>query len=307
MVSEQDRRAIQLKSKMSVGFTDAPRWFSSTTILQDIDQRRSQLANQYGRAKPDEHPTEATSLAKSPHTDLLVKQHEDQLKHFQVYPLDWSSIVLYFVLLQKMLDKNEEVEHNLRQSVKEAEYQRRKKEQEVQRLKDELIRKKRDDAKKIHDAIARAEQEEKSLERHLFKEKSKLDEVRWARGRDVEPIAVILGANATRERLFSYHTPTGVPTWKQSVITNPRTRTWTSLACSNSITILAVTQYDLNATIRLGPACAFLSFQKRGNTRPMLAFFSFINTAVNTIFGDQRTGKASFVQHIELNREGPWL
>lgn len=77
-----------------------------------------------------------------------------------------------------MLDKNEELEHNIRQSVKEAEYQRRKKEQEVQRLKDELIRKKREDAKKIHNAIARAEEEEKLLERHLVKEKTKLDEVR---------------------------------------------------------------------------------------------------------------------------------
>ena len=77
-----------------------------------------------------------------------------------------------------MLDKNEELEHNIRQSVKEAEYQRRKKEQEVQRLKGELIRKKREDAKKIHDAIARAEHEEKLLERHLVKEKTKLDEVR---------------------------------------------------------------------------------------------------------------------------------
>lgn len=76
------------------------------------------------------------------------------------------------------MSKNEEVEHQIRQSVKEAEFQRRKKEQEVQRLKDELIKKKRDDAKKIQDAIDRAEQEEKAILFHINKEKAKLHEVR---------------------------------------------------------------------------------------------------------------------------------
>lgn len=75
------------------------------------------------------------------------------------------------------MTKNEEVEYELRKSVKEAEFQRRKKEQEVQRLKEELIRKKRDDGKKIHNAIARFEQEEKQLERQLTKEKTKLNKV----------------------------------------------------------------------------------------------------------------------------------
>jgi len=77
-----------------------------------------------------------------------------------------------------VINKNEEIEYELRKSVKDAEFQRRKKEQEVQRLKDDLIRKKREDAKKIRDAISRAEQEEKELQRHLIKEKTKLDKVK---------------------------------------------------------------------------------------------------------------------------------
>ena len=40
-----------------------------------------------------------------------------------------------------------------------------------------MVRKKREDAKKIQNAIARSEQEEKTLERNLAKEKAKLDKV----------------------------------------------------------------------------------------------------------------------------------
>lgn len=61
--------------------------------------------------------------------------------------------------------------------MKEAEFQRRKKEQEIQRLKEDLIRKKREDAKKIHEAIARSEQEERNIENTLSKEKTKLSKV----------------------------------------------------------------------------------------------------------------------------------
>lgn len=77
-----------------------------------------------------------------------------------------------------MVSKNEEIEYQLRKSVKEAEFLRRKKEQEVQKLKEDLIRKKREDAKKIHDAIARSTKEEKLLERTINKEKVKLNKVK---------------------------------------------------------------------------------------------------------------------------------
>jgi len=75
------------------------------------------------------------------------------------------------------VSKNEELEHDLRKSVKDAEFDRRKKEQEIQTLETELIRKKHSDSIRIRDEIARAEREEKELEQHLIQEKSKLEQV----------------------------------------------------------------------------------------------------------------------------------
>ena len=69
------------------------------------------------------------------------------------------------------------MEHDLRKTVKEAEFERRKKEQEIQQLQEELIRKKREDAIRIREEIARAEQEEKELEQNLIREKAQLDKV----------------------------------------------------------------------------------------------------------------------------------
>jgi len=74
--------------------------------------------------------------------------------------------------------KNEEIEHDLRKSVKEAEFDRRKKEEEIEKLHEELIRKKRLDSIRIREEITRAEREEKELEQQLMKEKSKLDKVK---------------------------------------------------------------------------------------------------------------------------------
>ena len=59
--------------------------------------------------------------------------------------------------------------------MKEAEFERNKKEQEVQQLKDELIRKKREDAMRIRDEIARAEREENELEQQITKENNDLE------------------------------------------------------------------------------------------------------------------------------------
>jgi hypothetical protein len=40
--------------------------------------------NQYLREKPDEIETHRTAKAKTRHTDLETKQHEDQLRHLEV-------------------------------------------------------------------------------------------------------------------------------------------------------------------------------------------------------------------------------
>ena len=76
------------------------------------------------------------------------------------------------------MNKNKEIEFELRKSVKEAEFQRRKKEQEVQKLRDDLIRKKQEDAVKIQEAIAQVQTQERELERNLVKENTKLNKVK---------------------------------------------------------------------------------------------------------------------------------
>ena len=63
--------------------------------------------------------------------------------------------------------------------MKVSEFERLQQEQEVERLKEELNRKKRLDAMHIREEIVRAEQEEKELEQQLIKEKSKLDKVKF--------------------------------------------------------------------------------------------------------------------------------
>ena len=62
--------------------------------------------------------------------------------------------------------------------MKVSESERRQKEQEVEKLKEELNRKKRLDAIHIREEIARTEREEKELEQQIIKEKSKLDQVK---------------------------------------------------------------------------------------------------------------------------------
>ncbi|CAF4994130.1 unnamed protein product [Rotaria sp. Silwood1] len=145
-IAEQDRRAAELMTKMN-----------------DIENRRTNLMNQYLREKTEkseERETVGANKAKVRHAEFETRQHEDHLRHFQ-----------------KTVSKNEEVEHELRKSVKETEFERRKKEQEVQQLKQELDRKKRLDSIHIREEIAKAEREEKDLEQQLTKEKSKLDKL----------------------------------------------------------------------------------------------------------------------------------
>ncbi len=138
--------------------------------------------NQYLRDKNEKggkYETEGTNKAKHYHTELETKQHEDRVRHLEVKKRFLEIFHMFFFLfLQKVLNKNKEIEFELRKSVKEAEFQRRKKEQDVQRLRDDLVRKKKEDAKKIRAAIIQVEQDEKELERHLIKENGKLNKVK---------------------------------------------------------------------------------------------------------------------------------
>ncbi|CAF5133219.1 unnamed protein product, partial [Rotaria magnacalcarata] len=145
-IAEQDRRAAELMTKMA-----------------DIENRRTNLMTHYLREKTEkseEREIIGATKAKVRYAEHETEQHEDHLRHFQ-----------------KTVVKNEEVEHDLRKSIKEADFERRKKEQEVQRLQEEIIRKKRLDAIRIREEISKAEHDEKELEQQLIKEKSKLDKL----------------------------------------------------------------------------------------------------------------------------------
>ncbi|CAF3383362.1 unnamed protein product [Rotaria socialis] len=145
-IAEQDRRAAELMMKMA-----------------DIENRRTNLMNHYLREKTEkseEREIIGSTKAKVRYAEHETQLHEDHLRHFQ-----------------KTVVKNEEVEHDLRKSVKEADFERRKKEQEVQRLQEEIVRKKRLDAIRIREEISKAEHDEQELEQQFIKEKSKLDKL----------------------------------------------------------------------------------------------------------------------------------
>ncbi|UJR21744.1 hypothetical protein I4U23_024819 [Adineta vaga] len=145
-VAQQDRRAAELMAKIT-----------------DVDHRRTQLMTQYLREKTtreEEREAEGASKAKIHYAEQETQEHEDHLRHFQ-----------------KTAGKNEEIEHDLRESLKQAEYDRRKKEREVQKLQDTLQKKKKSDAVRVRKEIARAQHEENELEEQLVKEKAKLDKL----------------------------------------------------------------------------------------------------------------------------------
>ncbi|CAF1684699.1 unnamed protein product, partial [Adineta ricciae] len=129
---ERDRRANQ-----------------SNNRANDVDARRSHLMDQYMRDKAEKggrYERDSSNKSVISYNDIEAKQHEDRVRH-----------------LTKTLNKNKEIEFELRKSVKEAEFQRRKKEQEVQKLRDDLIRKKQEDAVKIQEAIAQVQTQEREL------------------------------------------------------------------------------------------------------------------------------------------------
>ncbi|CAF0981483.1 unnamed protein product [Didymodactylos carnosus] len=145
-VAEQDRRAIELITK-----------------VENVNNRRNQLMSQYLRdktEKSEEKEVLGSEKAKVSYIDLETKQHEDHLKHFQ-----------------KIMNKNEEQEHDLYKNVKEAEFSRRKKEQDVKKLQGELVKTKRVHAEKIKGEISKAEKTEKEIKQQLVKEKSRLDKL----------------------------------------------------------------------------------------------------------------------------------
>lgn len=91
---------------------------------------------------------------------MQVKDHEDHLKHFQ-----------------KLVSKDDELEQDLYKSVKEAEFNRRKQDNELKKLQDQLVEIKKQNAIQIKEAIAKAFAEEQEYQQKIIREKAKLDKV----------------------------------------------------------------------------------------------------------------------------------
>ena len=91
---------------------------------------------------------------------MQVKDHEDHLKHFQ-----------------KLVSKDDELEQDLYKTVKEAEFNRRKKDNELRKLQEQFIEMKRLNAIQIKEAIAKAFAEEQDFQQKIQREKAKLDKV----------------------------------------------------------------------------------------------------------------------------------
>ncbi|CAF0740928.1 unnamed protein product [Brachionus calyciflorus] len=143
-IADQDRRANDIEKK-----------------IEDITNRRQALNTRLLNEKiqkSDEHEQLFKSKASHRLTELQAKDHEDHLKHFQ-----------------KLVQKDDEIEQDLYKSVKEAEFQRRKKDMELKKLQEQLVETKKQNAAQIKELIARAYSQEQEIEQKLLKEKSKLD------------------------------------------------------------------------------------------------------------------------------------
>ena len=75
------------------------------------------------------------------------------------------------------MQKDDEVEQDLYKSVKEAEFNRRKKDNELKKLQDQFVEMKKQNAIQIKQIIAKAFAEEQEFQQKIFKEKARLDKV----------------------------------------------------------------------------------------------------------------------------------
>lgn len=110
--------------------------------------------------KSEEHENHYRAKAANKLTELKIKNHEDHLKHFQ-----------------KLVQKDDDAEQDLYKTVKEAEFLRRKKDNELKKLQEQFIEMKKKNAAAIKEAIAAAFAKEKDLEQRIWREKAKLDKV----------------------------------------------------------------------------------------------------------------------------------
>lgn len=111
-------------------------------------------------AKSEESENHFKIKANHKLTELKLKDHEDNLKHFQ-----------------KLVQRDDEYEQDLYKNVKEAEFARRKKDNELKKLQDQFIEVKKQNAIQIKELIAKSFAQEQEIEQKIFREKAKLEKV----------------------------------------------------------------------------------------------------------------------------------
>jgi hypothetical protein len=147
-VLEQQKRANQINKK-----------------IEEITNRRNQIQTKMQTEKAvriEEHEEQFSRKAAHKLTELQVKDHEDHLRHFQ-----------------KVAQKDDEIQQDLYRVVKEAEFEKRKKDHELKKLQEEFNNLKKQNAAEIKAAIAKAFAEEQEFQQKLLKEKAKLNKVKF--------------------------------------------------------------------------------------------------------------------------------
>ncbi|XP_031559018.1 splicing regulatory glutamine/lysine-rich protein 1-like [Actinia tenebrosa] len=130
---------------------------------QFAEARRSQLLEQATRDKKHQYNQNIAEWKKrylDKENEAKRKCHEDGIKH-----------------LQKIVSKLEESEHALYNRLRAAEMQRRKQEQVVTRMMNDLGSLKRENAKKIKDAMVQCQKKEVEIEQKLLRERAELDKL----------------------------------------------------------------------------------------------------------------------------------
>ncbi|CAH1793579.1 unnamed protein product [Owenia fusiformis] len=131
--------------------------------LQEHENRKNRRIRAHVAEKKDRDEKNETHWASKFQGRLLDTQrreHEDHLKHFT-----------------KTVTKGEEIEHDLYQKVRNSEYSRQKREQEVRRLQLKLEDTKRNNAIKIKNEIADAYKQETTMTQKLVRQKAELAKV----------------------------------------------------------------------------------------------------------------------------------
>jgi hypothetical protein len=150
-IADQERKAYEIDKK-----------------IEDISNRKASLQTKLlsERIAKNEQ-SEGLFKVKANHklTELKLKSHEDNLKHFQ-----------------KLVQRDDEKEQDLYKTVKEAEFQRRKKDNDLKKLQEQFIDLKKQNAIQIKEMIAKAFADEQDLEQKILKEKAVLEKVSRRRG-----------------------------------------------------------------------------------------------------------------------------